>query len=131
MKLTTSQRIRPKHRGYALLMALVMLVISVSPMLAPLAGSLLILVSGWRAIFAVLCVAAILSLLVTRFALPETLAPGNRQPVNLRSLMRGTRTLMTSPAFLGPTFVGGFGMASFFVFTVFYRSHSHLCACVG
>ena len=98
------------------LMALVMLVISVSPMLAPLAGSLLILVSGWRAIFAVLCVAAILSLLVTRFALPETLAPGNRQPVNLRSLMRGTRTLMTSPAFLGPTFVGGFGMASFFVF---------------
>lgn len=98
------------------LMALVMLVISVSPMLAPLAGSLLILVSGWRAIFVVLCVAAVLSLFVTRFALPETLAPEKRQPVNLRSLLRGTHTLMTSPAFLGPTFVGGFGMASFFVF---------------
>ena len=41
------------------LMAAVMLVISVSPMLAPLAGSGLLLVTGWRGIFAALLVAAL------------------------------------------------------------------------
>ena len=42
------------------LMALVMLVISVSPMLAPLAGSGLIAIGDWRLIFWVLCLAAAL-----------------------------------------------------------------------
>ena len=110
--------IRDLHTGARAtrLMALVMLVISVSPMLAPLAGSLLILVSGWRSIFVALLLAALLSLAITRFALPETLAEEHRQPVNIRSLLHGTRTLLTSASFLGLTFVGGFGMASFFVF---------------
>ena len=69
------------------LMALIMPVISVSPMLAPLAGSGVIAVAGWRAIFVVLCLAAVASLLMTAFLLPETLAPENRIPVNLRSLL--------------------------------------------
>lgn len=110
--------IRDLHTGNEAtrLMALIMLVISVSPMLAPLAGSFVIAVTGWRAIFGVLCIAALASLLVTRFALPETLPPENRVPVNLRSLVRGSRTLLTDRTFMSLTFIGGFGMASFFVF---------------
>ena len=48
--------IRDLHTGPAAtrLMAMVMLVISVSPMLAPLAGSGLMLIGSWRLIFAVL-----------------------------------------------------------------------------
>ena len=98
------------------LMAAIMLVISVSPMLAPLAGSLLMLFAGWRAIFLALCVAAVISLLMTRFALEETLAPERRVPINVRSLLAGSRTLVTDATFMGLTFIGGFGMASFFVF---------------
>ncbi|HQN50399.1 MAG TPA: MFS transporter, partial [Phenylobacterium sp.] len=44
------------------LMAAVMMVISVSPMLAPLAGAGLMAVAGWRAIFGALVVAAAISL---------------------------------------------------------------------
>ncbi len=98
------------------LMALVMLVISVSPMLAPLAGSGVIALVGWRAIFGFLGLAAIASLVLTRFALPETLAPEDRVPVHFGSLLSGARTLLTDRMFLGLTFTGGFGMASFFVF---------------
>jgi DHA1 family bicyclomycin/chloramphenicol resistance-like MFS transporter len=98
------------------LMALVMLVISVSPMLAPLAGSGILAVAGWRTIFAVLCAAAAASLILTATLLPETLKPEDRVAVDARSLAAGARGLMTDPAFLGLTFVGGFGMASFFVF---------------
>jgi DHA1 family bicyclomycin/chloramphenicol resistance-like MFS transporter len=98
------------------LMAMIMLVISVSPMLAPLAGSGMMVFGSWRLIFWSLVVAAGLSLMLTVFALPETLKPADRVPVNLRQLGRGAKVLIRDPVFMGLTFVGGFGMASFFVF---------------
>lgn len=110
--------IRDMHTGTQAtrLMALIMLVISISPMLAPLAGSGLILLTGWRAIFVVLCLAAVCSLLMTLYLQPETLKPEHRVPVNTATLLRGSRILLRDPFFMGLTFIGGFGMASFFVF---------------
>lgn len=110
--------IRDMHTGSQAtrLMALVMLIISVSPMLAPLAGSGIIAVAGWRAIFAVLALAAAASILITLTLQPETLKPENRVPVRLSALISGIKTLLRDPVFMGLTFVGGFGMASFFVF---------------
>ncbi|MBL4646450.1 MAG: multidrug effflux MFS transporter [Rhizobiales bacterium] len=98
------------------LMALIMLVISVSPMLAPLVGSGLIAVWDWRAIFVALCVAAAFSLLMTATMLPETLEKQNRVRVNACSLISGASILIKDPAFMSLTFIGGFGLASFFVF---------------
>ena len=98
------------------LMAAVMMVISVSPMLAPLAGSGLMAVFGWRAIFGALVVAAVASLTILAFFQPETLHEADRQPFNLAAMRRGAKVLFTDPLFMGLTFLGGFGMASFFVF---------------
>nr|WP_092776708.1 multidrug effflux MFS transporter [Jannaschia pohangensis] len=98
------------------LMAMVMLVISVSPMLAPLAGSFVILLADWRAIFWVMVVAGLASLLVTVTALPETLPPAMRRPVSASRLLRETAGLFAHRGFMVLTFVGAFGMASFFVF---------------
>ncbi|MEP3435946.1 MAG: multidrug effflux MFS transporter [Hoeflea sp.] len=110
--------IRDLHTGAQAtrLMALVMLIISVSPMLAPLAGSGIIAISGWRAIFAMLAVAAGFSIAITVLLQPETLHPEYRVPVRLAALLSGVGTLLRDPVFMGLTFVGGFGMASFFVF---------------
>ena len=110
--------IRDRHTGAdaTRLMAMVMLVISVSPMLAPLAGSGILVIGSWRMIFWVLVGVAGLSLLLTTFALEETLAVKDRVPVNVAHLIKGARTLFRDPVFMGLTFVGGFGMASFFVF---------------
>ena len=98
------------------MMAMVMLVISVSPMLAPLAGSGLIQLGDWRLIFWVLCIAAVVALLITGLALPETLPPEGRQRIDVASLWSGAKFLFSDPVFMGLTFIGGFGMASFFVF---------------
>lgn len=98
------------------MMAMVMLVISVSPMLAPLAGSGLIQLGDWRLIFWVLCGAAAVALLITGFALPETLAPADRRKVHVGTLWSSAKVLLSDPVFMGLTFIGGFGMASFFVF---------------
>ena len=98
------------------LMAAVMMVISVSPMLAPLVGSGLMAVFDWRAIFAALVVAACASLAILTLYQPETLHEADRQPFNLGAMRRGAAVLFTDPLFMGLTFLGGFGMASFFVF---------------
>ncbi len=110
--------IRDMHTGHEAtrLMAMVMLVISVSPMLAPLAGSILLQVTGWRGIFWALGGAGLLGLVLAARALPETLPPERRRPVNLKALGQGAKLLLRDPVFMGLTFVGGFGMASFFVF---------------
>lgn len=110
--------IRDMHTGAEAtrLMALIMLVISVSPMLAPLAGSAVLALSSWRAVFGVLAAAAMISLAMTATLLPETLPPERRVRVNFASLMQGVRILITDPGFMGLTFIGAFGMASFFVF---------------
>ena len=98
------------------LMALVMMVISVSPMLAPLVGSGVIALAGWRAVFGVLLAAAVASMAITWFRLPETLPPAARRPARPAQLMAGAKLLLTDSTFLGLTFVGAFGFASFFVF---------------
>lgn len=110
--------IRDLHTGpeATRLLAAVMLVIAISPMLAPLAGSGIMAIAGWRWIFGVLGVAGLLSLFLTAFALPETLAPENRVPARPAALAAGSWRLLRDGEFMGVTFIGGFAIASFFVF---------------
>lgn len=110
--------IRDQYRGYEAtrLMSLVMLVFSVSPMFAPLAGSGLILVTGWRGVFAAMGVAGILAFVITAVLQPETLPKDKRVKVSLNAMARGAKTLFLDPVFLGLTFIGAFSMSAFFVF---------------
>lgn len=102
--------------GAARMMAAVMIVISISPMLAPLTGSFVMNWGGWREIFAVLAAAAVISLCLIVFVLPETLPQERRQPVRIGPMVAGAKRLLTDRRFMGLTMIGGFGMASFFVF---------------
>ena len=110
--------VRDLHTGAEAtrLMALIMLVISVSPMLAPLAGSIVIEFASWRVIFAFLFVIALLGMGMCTFMLPETLPPSQRTPIHVKSLLAGSRVLLSDVRFMGLTLIGAFGMASFFVF---------------
>ena len=98
------------------MMAKLFLVFSVSPMLAPLAGSALLVVTGWRGIFAALLVASVVSLGLLTFAQPETLSPDNRRPFRLGFLIKGCAALFKDRSFLLLTFIGAFGFGSFFIF---------------
>ena len=98
------------------LMAAIMLVFSVSPMLAPLAGSAMLVFFDWRAIFFALLIAACFSVALLAFAQPETLPPEQRQRFDLGDTLRGAGRLLTDRGFLSLTFLGAFGFSSFFVF---------------
>ena len=100
----------------ARIMATIMIVIAVSPMLAPLTGAMVMARGGWREIFALLAIAGLIGLCLILFVLPETLPPERRRPVRLAPMLSGARRLLGDRRFMGLTMIGGFGMASFFVF---------------
>ena len=110
--------VRDLHTGpdAARLMALIMLVFSVAPVLAPLTGSGLILIAGWRAVFVAISLVGVAALALVAFALPETRPPEQRVAASFASVIKGYLTLLRDLRFLGVSLIGGFGIASFFTF---------------
>jgi len=110
--------VRDLHTGAdaARLMSLLMLVFSVSPILAPLAGSLVIEAVGWRSVFWVVTVLAGLGVVLVATSLPETRPPEKRVDSSFASAITGYRRLLGDRQFLGVVFIGAFGMASFFAY---------------
>jgi DHA1 family bicyclomycin/chloramphenicol resistance-like MFS transporter len=110
--------VRDLHTGHeaARLMSLIMLVFSVSPILAPLTGSLVIAFGTWREIFLVMAVAAVLGLVLVGLALKETRPAAERIPFDLGTISASYLELLRDRHYLGLVFIGGFGMASFFAF---------------
>ena len=108
--------VRDLHTGVdaARLMSMLMLVFSVSPILAPLSGSLLIEWFGWRSVFWAVTVAAMLGLVLLATSLPETRPPEQRVGSSLASALAGYGVLLRDRYFLGLVFIGAFGMSSFF-----------------
>ncbi len=98
------------------LMSLLMLVFSVSPLLAPLTGSFIIAWASWRVIFWAVIVAAIGGIVLITLFLPETRPASARTESNLRSAFTSYRTLATDPSFLGVVFIAAFGISSFFAY---------------
>lgn len=98
------------------LMSTIMLVIAVSPMLAPLMGSAVIIPFGWRAVFVSVAIVTVLGLFLTAFALRETLSPADRSPFRFDAMLSAFGVLFRDPGFMGLTLIGGMGMASFFAF---------------
>ncbi|MBX3570006.1 MAG: multidrug effflux MFS transporter [Rhizobiaceae bacterium] len=110
--------VRDLHTGNdaARLMSMLMLVFSVSPILAPLTGSVVIEAFGWRAVFWTVMVAALIAVALLVTSLSETRSPDDRAGSSMGSALAGYGLLLKDGNFLGLTFIGGFGIASFFVY---------------
>ena len=110
--------VRDLHTGpeATKLMSLLMLVFSVSPILAPLTGSVIIEAFGWRAVFWAVTIAAVLASLLMTAALEETRPVEQRGGSSFASAWAGYRLLSVDRNFLGLVLIGGFGLASFFVY---------------
>ena len=110
--------VRDLHTGTeaAKLMSLLMLVFSVSPILAPLTGSVIIESFGWRAVFWTVTGAALLATILLATSLKETRPVEERAGSSFGTALSAYRLLMGDRNFLGLTAIAGFGIASFFVY---------------
>ena len=98
------------------LMSTLMLVFSVSPILAPLAGSLLIEWQGWRSTFWFMLAAGLLGLALVATQLGETRPREQRAASSWRQALRGYAALLRDRHFLGLVLIGAFGVSSFFAY---------------
>lgn len=110
--------VRDLHTGAdaTKLMSMLMLVFSVSPILAPLIGSLIIDAAGWRAIFWVVTAIGGVGLVLVAATLEETRPAAQRARSDVASTLRAFARLLRDPHFMGLTAIGAFGMAAFFIY---------------
>ncbi|TCV62980.1 multidrug effflux MFS transporter [Neorhizobium sp. S3-V5DH] len=100
----------------AQLMSRLMLVFSVSPILAPLAGSMITAFGDWRVIFLVMVGAGALGLVVAIFFLEETRLPAARSESSIASALSSYTTLLKDPYYLGLVLIASFGMSSYMIY---------------
>ncbi|MGJ7489836.1 multidrug effflux MFS transporter [Variovorax sp. ZT4R33] len=110
--------VRDLHTGNdaARLMSLLMLVFSISPILAPLVGSGVIAVAGWRGVFWAVTLAAVAGLVLIATSLTETRPLAQRVDSSLGSALSAYGLLLRDRHYLGLVFIGSFAMAGFFTY---------------
>jgi DHA1 family bicyclomycin/chloramphenicol resistance-like MFS transporter len=94
-------------------LALMNLMVTLGPALAPLLGGLLAGDAGWRSIFVLLCALGVVNFALTWRLLPETSAAS---PHANAALVRNYGQLLRSPAFLGFAIGGGCATTSMYAF---------------
>ncbi|MEK8027094.1 multidrug effflux MFS transporter [Pseudaquabacterium rugosum] len=97
-------------------MTLLALLMTLGPVLAPLAGGLLVSAFDWRAIFLAMLGVGLLALGLAWRALPETLPPGQRTRTPLHHMLGDYRALLRRPAFVVPALTGALALTGLFAF---------------
>lgn len=110
--------VRDLYRGVdaARLMSLLMLVFSVSPILAPLTGSVVIDAYGWRMVFWVVLLATIAGMIMLALWQSETRPQSARVESSLGAALAGYRKLVKDWNFIGLVMIGAMCMAGFMVY---------------
>lgn len=98
------------------LMSMLMLVVSVSPILAPLTGSFVIAAFSWRGVFAVLTIAAVVAFVLAYTQLPETRPVEERRASNWVGSFASYFLLFRDIEFLGLVLIGAMGISTFFIY---------------
>ncbi|ABK98472.1 drug resistance transporter, Bcr/CflA subfamily [Pelobacter propionicus DSM 2379] len=80
----------------ARMFSLLMLVMGAAPILAPIAGGQILLITGWRGIFAFLGLFALVSIAAAARWLPESLPPERRIRISLAEMVAGYGQLLAN-----------------------------------
>ena len=106
-------RDRYEGRAMAQVMSLVMTVFILVPMIAPILGQTILLLSGWRSIFVGFVLLAVITVVWFAVRMPETLAPENRAPFSLKRIIMATGEIIKTRTALGYTVTAGLVSGAF------------------
>ena len=96
--------------------SMLILVVGVSPVIAPMVGSYLLLWFGWKAAFVTQTLIGIVCLAGMHFRLSESLPESARIPLRVDTIIAGYTRLIKDRTFLGASVVCGFGSAGMFAY---------------
>lgn len=107
--------IYPKEE-FSRMMSFVMLVTTIAPLVAPMAGGAVLVWFSWHAIFWILALAALLASAMIFFFIDETLAVDRRQKFHIRTTMGNFASLFRHKRVLSYMLASGFSFAGMFSF---------------
>jgi len=96
--------------------SLLILILGVSPILAPTVGSYLITLSGWHTVFILLGVIALLLLLAVIFVLPETKKADKDISLKPLQIGKGYIAVLKNPQFFTYAFGGAIAASGLFAY---------------
>lgn len=96
--------------------ASLMLVIALSPMLAPTAGGYLIAALGWPSVFIFLGIMALLMLLTTIFWLPESYIPDSSYSLKPKPILKNFSIVLKEPRFYTYALVSAITFSGLFAY---------------
>ena len=100
----------------AKIFSLLILILGVSPIIAPTVGSFLISAFGWHAVFFVLAIIAALLLTAVIFLLPETKQPDPSMSLRLKPILKGYLFVLKQPQFFTYAIAGAIAAAGLFAY---------------
>lgn len=107
--------IYPKEE-FSRMMSFVMLVTTIAPLVAPMAGGAVLVWFSWHAIFWILALAALLASAMIFFFIDETLTVERRQKFHIRTTMGNFASLFRHKRVLSYMLASGFSFAGMFSF---------------
>jgi MFS transporter, DHA1 family, multidrug resistance protein len=96
--------------------ALLLIVSSAAPIIAPIIGAQLLHFTSWRGVFAVLALTGGVLLAAVAAGLPETLPPERRRTGGARAALRAGRRLLADRQFGGYTLASGLAIGAMFAY---------------
>ncbi|WP_109465194.1 multidrug effflux MFS transporter [Albibacillus kandeliae] len=100
----------------ARLFQVMMLIGGLAPVLAPIIGTGIVSLAGWRAVFVVVASLSVLAFLGTLRQLDESLPPENRSEGGMAGLRQGMKTVCGNRLYLGYTLTVGFAFMVMFAY---------------
>ncbi|MFV9473045.1 multidrug effflux MFS transporter [Advenella sp. RU8] len=97
-------------------LSLLMLIMGLAPVLAPVAGSFLGPIVGWRGLFAIMLVVALLLIALCLAKLEESLKPEKAVKLSAKTISGNYFGLLCHRNFMAFALSGGLGMAGLFAF---------------
>jgi len=107
--------IYPKEE-FSRMMSFVMLVTTIAPLIAPMAGGAVLVWFSWHAIFWILAIAALMASAMIFFFIDETLPVERRQKFHIRTTLGNFASLFRHKRVLSYMLASGFSFAGMFSF---------------
>lgn len=103
-------------RDAAKALSMIMLIMGATPILAPIIGGQVLLLSNWRSIFYIIAGCGVVLLIATTLFMRETLAPEHVTPLRPKTIITNYKELFKHRSFLFYSLAAGFGSAGMFAY---------------
>ncbi|HTK00677.1 MAG TPA: multidrug effflux MFS transporter [Bordetella sp.] len=99
-------------------MSLLLLIMGLAPILAPLIGGQLLLITGWRGVFGLMLACGLALMTAMLFIMKESLPPERVIHLRWSTILRNYGELLRHRGFMAHSMAGGFGQAGMFAYIV-------------